>query len=81
MDARGLPVVDFVDAFKKFIPAIYQLAEARNLQPPNTPRPNTDDDNSWLAAKLLIKLVPLYCKRNKLCKIERLFAEGWVCLF
>uniref|UniRef100_A0A914Y5W3 Uncharacterized protein n=1 Tax=Panagrolaimus superbus TaxID=310955 RepID=A0A914Y5W3_9BILA len=76
-DIRDYPVVDFAAAFKKVLPAIYQLAEIRKLIPANTPRPTQPDEEAWLGCKLLINLVLKYCKRNTLCKPERLFAEGW----
>uniref|UniRef100_A0A914YVT5 Uncharacterized protein n=1 Tax=Panagrolaimus superbus TaxID=310955 RepID=A0A914YVT5_9BILA len=77
MEMRDLPVADFADAFKKILPAIFKLAEAKKIRPPNSPEPVNEDDAAWLGCKLLINLVPLYCKRNKLCKPDRLFVEGW----
>uniref|UniRef100_A0A914YLS9 Uncharacterized protein n=1 Tax=Panagrolaimus superbus TaxID=310955 RepID=A0A914YLS9_9BILA len=74
---RELPVTDFAAAYKKFIPAIYALAEGLKILPPTAPRPTDADEEAWVACKLLIRLVPKYVKRNSNCKPERLFAEGW----
>jgi hypothetical protein len=75
---RGLPVASFSDAFMKRIPAIYALAVAKGIRPANIPRPTDADDDAWIACKLLIALVPKYCKKHKNCSQDRLFVEGWV---
>uniref|UniRef100_A0A914QXL5 Uncharacterized protein n=1 Tax=Panagrolaimus davidi TaxID=227884 RepID=A0A914QXL5_9BILA len=75
---RGLPVADFSAAFKKLVPAIYAVAVAKHIQPPDSIRPTEEDDDYWLACKLLIQLVPKYCRRNKNCQLDRLFVEAWV---
>jgi hypothetical protein len=75
---RDLPVIDFGSTFKTYVPAIFILAVAKRLIARDTPLPTESDQDAWLACKLLIDLVPKYCKRNKNCKPDRLFAEGWV---
>lgn len=75
---RRITTTDFVPGFRRIVPAIYELSRLKGIVPPGAVPAEADDAHMSLAFKMLIKLVPKYCKRNQKCEASRLFAEGWV---